>query len=310
MKCKYVVAGGLGFIGNELVRQLNGAAVTILDNRNRVAPQIDDLRHIPVREVDLTDHESVGSVLRELQPEVVFHLAAIHYIPECNANPERTLRVNVEATLGLLRACSGAGVKHFLLASSGAVYADSPEPLSEISPVMPVDIYGWSKFQAEQLCTWYSAMEGLPVTACRFFNNYGPRETSAHIIPEIIGQLRKGNTLHLGNIKPRRDYVHTSDTGRALRLLAADVPAPGTIRVVNIASGQHASVEELIQMMGEILDRKIDVVRDEKRFRKADKQVQVADVALMRALTGWQAQIDFREGLKGLLEFEGLLPAH
>src|SRR5437870_528528 len=115
MNCKYVVAGGLGFIGNELVRQLNGASVTILDNRNRVAPQIEDLRHIPIREVDLTDHGTVASVMKELRPEIVFHLAAIHYIPECNASPERTLRVNVEATLGLLRACSEAGVKHFLL---------------------------------------------------------------------------------------------------------------------------------------------------------------------------------------------------
>jgi UDP-glucose 4-epimerase len=309
MNYEYLVTGGLGFIGNELVRQLKKeSSVAVLDNRNRVAPHIDDLRDVPVHDVDLTDHQKVAAALRELKPRVVFHLAAIHYIPECNANPERTLRTNVEATLGLLRACSAVKVKHFLFASSGAVYADSPEPLSESAPVVPVDIYGWSKLQAEQLCTWHSMMEELPVTLCRLFNNYGPRETNAHIIPEVITQLKSGSQLQLGNITTRRDYIHTSDTARAFRLLAAKAPQAGEPRVVNVASGQHASVEELIQIMGELLGRKIEVIRDQNRFRKADKQVQVADMRQLASMTGWTRPVDMREGLRALLEFEGLLP--
>lgn len=307
MNDTFVVTGGLGFIGNELVRQLNGGSLAIIDNGNRVAQRIGDIQHIPVCGVDLCEHEKVLEVLHKLKPTVMFHLAAIHYIPECNINPERTIRTNVEATLGLLRACSMAGVKHFLFASSGAVYADSPKPLTEGAPVSPVDIYGWTKLHAEQLCAWYAATEGLAVTICRFFNNYGPRETNAHIIPEIISQLREGDTLHLGDIKPRRDYVHTSDTARALRLLAATHPPPGSARVVNIASGQHASVEELIQLMALILGRRINILRDEKRLRKCDKQVQVADVTLLQTLTGWKREVEFTDGLADLLRFEGLL---
>src|SRR5580658_7397717 len=277
MNCEYLVSGGLGFIGNELVRQLIGSPTAILDNRNRVAPKIEDLCDVPVREVNLVDHDEVAAALKELKPRVVFHMAAIHYIPECNANPERTQRVNVEGTLSLLRACSAAGVEHLLLASSGAVYADSPDALTEQSPALQVDIYGWTKLHAEQLCAWHASMEGLPVTLCRLFNNYGPRETNAHIIPEIIGQLRKSDTLHLGNISPRRDYIHTSDTARALRALAAVPPPRGGVRVVNVASGQHCSVEELILLMGRQLHRKLEVSHDPARFRKADKLVQVAD---------------------------------
>ena len=300
-----VITGGLGFIGNELVRQLaHGDDVAILDNKNRIAPHIKDLAAFPVYEADITDHETTAKVIRELKPRAVFHLAAIHYIPECNSNPERTLRVNVEGTMGVLKACSAAGVEHLLFASSGAVYADSPQPLTESSPVAPVDIYGWSKLFAEELCLWHAHQTGLRVTLCRFFNNYGPRETNRHIIPEIIEQLKSGNRLQLGNTTPRRDYIHTADCARALRLLAK-LP-PQSTQTVNVASGHHASVDELILWMGEILGRKLEVVTDPTRFRKADKQVQVADVTLLKKL-GWQPQMELRQGLADLLRFEGLL---
>ena len=301
-----LISGGLGFIGNELARQLSSdSQVVLLDNRNRTAPRIEDLTHLPVCEVDITVREATAKVIHELKPRVVFHLAAIHYIPECNANPERTLRVNVEATLGLLNACSAAGVKHFLFASSGAVYADAPEPLNESSAVSPVDIYGWSKWFAEELCRWHASQTGLRTTICRLFNNYGPRETNRHIIPEVFHQLKAGNRLLLGNTAPRRDYIHTSDCARALRFLAK-LP-PESVRAVNVASGHHASVDDLVKMLGEILGRKLEIVTDASRFRKADKLVQVADISLLEKLTGWRPEVSLRAGLTDLARFEGLL---
>lgn len=301
-----LITGGLGFIGNELARQLAPhQRVAILDNRNRVAPQIEDLQSVQVYEADLVDHARVKEIIGDLKPSVVYHLAAIHYIPECNGDPGRTLRVNVEATMGLLQACAAAGVPHVLFASSGAVYADSPEPLHEQSTVAPVDIYGWSKSFGEDLCRWQAAQHGLRFSLCRFFNNYGPRETNRHIIPEVIHQLRHGDDLHLGNTKPRRDYIHTKDTAQALRRLAEKPPE--NVRVVNVASGEHASVDDLIQLMGEILGRRLRVITDPARFRKADKLVQVADISLLQRITGWRPEITLRAGLTDLLRFEGLL---
>lgn len=301
-----LITGGLGFIGNELARQLAPhQPVAILDNRNRVAPQIEDLQSVQVYEADLVDHARVKEIIGDLKPSVVYHLAAIHYIPECNGDPGRTLRVNVEATMGLLQACVAAGVPHVLFASSGAVYADSPEPLHEQSTVAPVDIYGWSKAFGEDLCRWQAGQHGLRFSLCRFFNNYGPRETNRHIIPEVIHQLRQGDDLHLGNTKPRRDYIHTRDTAQALRRLAERPPE--SVRVVNVASGEHASVDDLIQLMGEILGRRLRVITDPTRFRKADKLVQVADISLLERITEWRPEITLRTGLTDLLRFEGLL---
>ena len=302
-----LVTGGLGFIGNELVRQLKaeGRDVAILDNRHRVAPRIEDLDDVRVYEADLTDTERVKTVVDQVRPERIFHLAAIHYIPECNEFPERTTRVNVEGTLGLLRAAVKAEVKHVLFVSSGAVYADSPDPLSESSPIAPVDMYGWCKLFGEQLCQWQASDYGLPVTICRFFNNYGPRETNAHIIPEIISQLRASDEIQLGNVTTVRDYVHTSDTVQALRLLGENPPA--SVRVVNTAGGQSATVKELVELMARILERPIRIATDPARFRKADKQVQKANIDLLEKETGWRPQRSLLDGLGELLQFEGLL---
>jgi UDP-glucose 4-epimerase len=302
-----LVTGGLGFIGNELVRQLlrEGKEVVILDNRNRTAPDIDDLAAAKIVDVDLTQHQRVAEIIAVLKPNVVFHLAAIHFIPECNAHPERTLQVNVEATMGLLRASAAVGVQHFLFASSGAVYGDSPLPLNEDSPVEPVDIYGWSKWFAENLCRWQSASSRLKTTVCRLFNNYGPRETNAHIIPEILGQLKKDRRLKLGNTKPRRDYIYTSDTATCLRLLAK-IP-PVSSQTVNVACGDDASVDQLVVLLSELLGYPIPVEVDLSRFRKADKLVQKADITRLRKLLSWQPQISLREGMRQLLQYEKLL---
>lgn len=302
-----VVTGGLGFIGNELVRQLLRAGeeeVMILDNRSRVAPDISDLGAAKIIEVDLTQHERVVELLTDLKPEVVFHLAAIHFIPECNANPMRTLRVNVEATMGLLQACAAAEVRHFLFASSGAIYADSPLPLNEESPVGPVDIYGWSKWFGEELCRWQAAASGLRITLCRLFNTYGPRETNAHIVPEIIKQLKHGPKLRLGNTKPRRDYIYTTDMAKSLQLLAK-VP-PVSCRTVNIARGEDASVDELIALLSELLRESITVEVDHSRFRQADKLVQKADTTRLGQLLSWQPEVPLRTGLSELLKYEKL----
>ena len=303
----HLVTGGLGFIGNELVRQLKAAGqpVAIIDNRNRVAPDIDDLADVPLYEVDITDRDALHAAMAEARPRRVFHLAAIHFIPECNANPGRTLRVNVEGTQNVLDAATAAGAEHLLYASSGAVYADSPDPLGEGAIIAPVDIYGVSKMFGEALCQHSASRNGLRITACRFFNNIGPRETNPHIVPEIVSQLRQGDSLQLGNITTIRDYITTSDTAHALMRLAEIPPDP--YRVVNIATGRGASVRDLIDLMAELLGREIRVETDPARFREADKQVQVADTTALQELLDWVPDPDLRAGVAAILGYEGLL---
>lgn len=301
-----IVTGGLGFIGNELVRQLKAAGreVAIIDNENRTAPQIEDIRDVPHYKIDITDIHLVNETIALLKPTRIFHLAAIHYIPECNAQPERTLRINVEGTLAVLNAAVKYGCKHFILASTGAVYHDAPELLTEEAKIAPVDVYGWSKWFAEELCRWQDT--SIRVTICRLFNNIGLRETNAHIIPEIISQLRSGNrVLELGNITPVRDYISTKDTATALIRLGQSEHT-GT-EIYNIATGKGASVKELIDYMAAIIKQEIQIKTDPQRFRKADKEVQLADISKLKAKLNWEPKHDLKEVLVELMKFEKII---
>ncbi|MBT1700516.1 NAD(P)-dependent oxidoreductase [Fulvivirgaceae bacterium PWU4] len=302
-----IVTGGLGFIGNELVRQLksSGEEVVILDNKNRIAPHIQDIQNVSLAEIDITDHAMVTAFFREVKPSAVFHMAAIHYIPECNDNPERTLRVNAEGTQSILRAAAAAGVNKVVFASSGAVYADSAGLLSESTPIAPVDIYGWSKLFGEQLCQLNHSLNGTTTVIARLFNNYGPRETNPHIIPEILRQLQSTSQLQLGNISTVRDYIHTRDCAQALIRLWKSCNSG--VSTVNVATGKGFTVHEIINMIGKIAGRTIDVKFDNTRVRRFDKQTQVASIDTLKQLTGWTPQVNIEEGLTDLLRFEKLI---
>jgi UDP-glucose 4-epimerase len=302
-----IVTGGLGFIGNELVRQLksDNQEVAIIDNKNRVAPDIDDLKDIPLYELNVNDKSEIESLFRELKPDIVFHLAAIHFIPECNNDPERTLRVNVEGTQCIINAASKAGVHKILFASSGAVYDDSPDKLNEMSPVAPVDIYGQSKLFGEHLCELNSSIYGTPITICRLFNNYGLRETNMHIIPEILRQIKSGSELKLGKISTVRDYINTMDCASALIKLSK-VNNKG-VETVNVATGIGYTVKEIIDIIGEITGNPIKVQLDSTRLRQFDKQIQIADISRLKTLTGWEPSRDIKTGLAELLKYEGFI---
>ncbi|MBC7488497.1 MAG: GDP-mannose 4,6-dehydratase [Cytophagaceae bacterium] len=302
-----IVTGGLGFIGNELVRQLlaKGRSVAIIDNENRLASQLEDLNEVPRYTIDITDAQAVDEVMGKLKPERVFHLAAIHYIPECNAQPERTVRINTEGTLSVLNAAIKHHCKHFIFASTGAVYYDSPLALTEASPIAPVDIYGWSKWFAEEICRWKAPT--IPITICRLFNNIGLRETNPHIVPEIIQQLKTGSrVLQLGNTTPIRDYISTQDTASALIRLSE--LKPDVCEVYNVATGKGASVNELIHCLSTLLKEEIAVQADPARFRAADKAVQLADITKLKSKLNWEPQQHMKDVLSVILKFEGLMP--
>jgi UDP-glucose 4-epimerase len=258
--------------------------------------------------LDLRDRAATLALMRDVQPGRIFHLAALHFIPTCIAEPSRTLAINVMGTQHLLDGCGELATPPTLVfASTADVYAPQPEPHHEFSAVAPDNVYGLSKYVGEQLLA-QSAGKGhcLPIVA-RLFNLYGPGETNPHVMPEIISQLRSGNVLRLGNTSPRRDYVYVADAAAALIALSHTAPTGTTW---NVGTGKSYSVQEVIDTISTLLARVLTIEMDPARYRASDRMNLQSDPTAIRSLDPTLLRTELAQGLRSLLEDEGFLPTY
>jgi UDP-glucose 4-epimerase len=298
---RILVTGGAGFIGSHVVEQLlarEADELHVLDDLSRgrrewVSPDVSFHR------VDLRQADPVRRAVADVQPEAVLHLAALHFIPAVEEAPELARRVNVEGTQNLLDALSLARPRILLFASTAAVYADRSGPIPESSPVGPGDLYGETKATGEGLVAQFGKQTDTHCVVARLFNVIGERETNPHVVPELVRQLRAGvPTVQLGNLHTRRDYTDAVDVADALvRLLQSDSGRT----VFNVGSGRGTSVAELVSSCERILGREITVNVDQSRLRKHDRNELIADVKLLRAVTGWAPKRSLDETLRRLL---------
>ncbi len=307
-KHRSLVTGAAGFIGSELLRQLldEGQEVLVYDNfsfgrRSHLLKS----KNLKVVKGELNDERHLKAAFASWRPSVVFHMAALHFIPYCNAHSQETLRVNVEGTENVLIASRIDSVECFVFASTAAVYGISSRPHRETEAPAPVDIYGLSKLFGEFLVRKFHKDTGIRCRIARLFNGYGRRETSPHVIPEIVKQIRLGDTIKLGNTKPKRDFIHTSDISRALRTMANG--GDFGIETFNVGSGVSVSVRAFVNVIGSILNRPLEIKTDPKRIRKVERLNLVADRNKLKKLLGWEPKVDFRQGVVDILQEAGLV---
>ncbi len=284
-----LVTGGCGYVGSRLRARLaaDGYDVIALDSRSPNAET----------RVDIRDADALRHCVAKYRPRTVIHLAAIHFIPACNAHPLQAIEVNVAGTQALLDACAAAGsVEAVVLASSASVYAPSAVPLTEESPLGPVDIYGHTKLWSEQLMALFHRRAGIPVGIARFFNIFGPGETNPHLIPDIIAGARAGGDLRLGNLTSRRDYIYLDDVVRGVMLLADACRRHGSL-TCNFGSERAVDGWHLIRLIERLIGTPLRVTQDPAKLRPSDNPVIVSDCARAHALLGWRAETTLEAGL-------------
>ena len=299
-----LVTGGAGFVGSWLVRALlesTSARITVVDNlrngRREYLPASDRLKLV---NANVTDSVAVEAAIAEARPEWVFHLAALHFIPYCNAHPEETIAVNIGGTQTVLEACRKHPPAVLVAASTAAVYPIKDGANREDDPLGPTDIYGLTKLVNEQQLGLYSKQ--CPTTRCaatRFSNVFGPHETNPHVIPEILEQMVRGQfDLGLGNVKPLRDYIYVSDVASALVAVARH--AGPAFRVFNVSTASEHSVEEVVAQLASTSGCNLRIVTDPARVRPSDRMHLLCDNTRVREETGWKPRFDLASGLRDL----------
>ena len=299
---KYLVTGGAGFIGSNLVRRLvkDGAQVTVLDNlATGDKHNLDEVaRDITFINGDIRDGAAVQKACQGI--DVVWHQAALRAVPRSIEEPLLVHEVNATGTLIVLKEARDAGVSRVVYASSSSVYGDTGSARQqEDLATRPMSPYAVSKLAGENYCRAFASVYGLTTVALRYFNVFGPGQDPqapyAAVIPLFIEALATDKApVVYGSGEQSRDFSYIDNVITANLAAAVAEVMPGS--VYNVAGGENTSLNQLLQELGGLLKTSLKASYQSERAGDIVKTHAVIDKA--RNELGWQPAVSFAEGLK------------
>jgi len=307
-----LITGAGGFVGRHLCAYLLAHTDwelmgTVYPHPVETQPKDSCLR---LRHADLCDPELVRTLVGEVRPDYILHLAAQSFVPTSFADPWDTLQNNIRAQLNLLEAVrrSGRDVRVLVIGSNEEYGAPRPDelPQTEQSPLRPNNPYAVSKVAQDFLGLQYHLAYGLPVVRVRPFNHTGPGQAPRFVVPAFASQIARIEAglqepvMKVGNLEAARDFTDVRDIVRAYHL-AVTQGEPG--EVYNLASGQAQSVQGLLKKLLSLSAVEIRVERDPERYRPVDVPVAYGTAHKFQRLTGWEPEIPFEQTLQDVLTY-------
>lgn len=305
---RFLVTGGAGFIGSELVRQLaaRGARVQVVDNLvNGRRENLDGVLGGNVELIvgDIRDLALMSSLLRDV--DIVLHLACLG-VRHSIHSPIENEEVNAKGTLGLLDISRKTNVQRFVYISTSEVYGMvTTVPVSEEHPTWPMTVYGASKLagEAHTRAFWHEFQ--FPTVVLRPFNAYGPRShhegDCGEVIPRFMLRCLAGKPMVIfGDGKQTRDFTFVSDT--AAGILAAGLSDKAVGQTINLGSGKEITVSRLAAMIAEVMGRPDAEIHYAER-RPGDVLRLLSDSSKAQEFFGFKTTVSFRDGLACLRDW-------
>ncbi len=301
---KILVTGGAGFIASHIAEAClaRGHRVVVVDDLSR-----GKIEQVPTKarfyRADICDLRKMEKIFRQEKPQIVNHHAAQIEVRKSVADPALDARINILGSLNLLELSLRAGVKKFILASTGgALYGEQDYfPADEKHPIRPRSPYGIAKRAVEMYLYYYRAVHGLNYVALRYSNVYGPRQDpfgEAGVVAIFCENLwrRQIPTIN-GAGKQTRDFVFVEDVVRA-NLAALK---PGVSGEFNIATGIETSVNRVFALLAQAVGSKVKPVH--AAAKKGEQMRSVLDYSLARKVLGWAPKVNLGQGLKLTAEY-------
>jgi len=282
-----LVTGSKGFIGTHLVSSLKEHDINVEEIDIKMG-------------IDLTNWEQLLDFIKNTSKiDVIFHLGAIVFVPFSLKNPRITYTTNIVGTLNLLEVARLYDVKKVIFASTYIYGQPQYLPIDENHPIQAISPYNRSKILGEELCKGYHHDYGVNCIILRPFNIYGTGQNKDFLIPSIIAQL-PSKKITLENPKPKRDYVYIDDVISAY-LKAASYNGKG-VETFNIGSGVSYSVEEIVNKIITLAQKKDTMVSYTHKTRENEIMEIVADIQKAKEKLNWVPKTDLDSGLLTMLK--------
>lgn len=315
---KILITGASGFIGSHLTEKLVNLGyfvrVIVPYNVENSWGWLDYLdtrikKNLEVISGDICDQDLINKSVKDV--DVVFHLAALISIPYSYISPRSYVSVNITGTLNLLEAARTHSVELIVNTSTSEVYGSSQySPIDELHPLNAQSPYAASKIAADQLCLSYNKSFNLPVTIIRPFNTFGPRQSLRAAIPTMITQvIINEKEINLGNLISKRDFSYVDDTVMGFVSCLSNKKCIG--EVINLGSGYDFSMQEVLLIIEDILNKKLKVNVDQNRIRPEKSEVNhlLSNNTKAKKLLNWEPQFKgkkgFEEGIRKTIEWFG-----
>lgn len=310
---RVLITGMTGFVGSHLAEFLldKGFEVHGIERPRSRNENIVHIRNkIKLHEADIRDSASIRTTIKNIEPDYIFHLASQSFVQHSFTAPEETLVTNIIGNLNVLESVRQLNIDPIIqVAGSSEEYGlvkEDEVPIKETNPLRPLSPYAVSKVAQDKLSRQYHHSYGLKTVITRAFNHTGPRRGEVFATSNFakqIAEIEKGKkepTIHVGSLEAKRDWTDVRDIVKAY-LLSVERCDHG--EVYNICAGRAWRIDEMLNMLLQMSNVKIEVKQDPARLRPSDVPLLLGDCTKFKEKTGWKPEIPFETTMKDLLDY-------